>query len=167
MPRRAPSSIPLVLVSVLAVVLTACGERRGAVRAPAVPRTTHDDPGRGAAAGGRREVAPPVAPPPAATRPDQTGLATWYGSAFAGHKTANGELFDPSKLIAAHRKLPFGTWVEVRRVETGRTVRVRINDRGPWGHADRIIDLSKRAAQELGIVRDGVAKVELRVVPGP
>lgn len=98
---------------------------------------------------------------------DQNGLATWYGGSFAGKKTANGEIFDPSKLTAAHRKLPFGTWVEVRRPETGRTVRVRINDRGPFGDERRVIDLSRKAAEELDLIRDGVAKVELRVVDGP
>jgi rare lipoprotein A len=94
-------------------------------------------------------------------------MATWYGGAFAGKKTANGERFDPAKLTAAHRTLPFGTWVEVRRVDTGRTVRVRINDRGPWGDEKRIIDVSKRAADDLELVRDGVVRVELRVVEGP
>jgi rare lipoprotein A len=98
---------------------------------------------------------------------DQAGLATWYGGAFAGKKTANGERFDPSKYTAAHRKLKFGTWVEVRRVDTGRTVRVRINDRGPFGDDRRIIDLSKKAAEDLDIVHEGVSKVELRVVSGP
>lgn len=100
-------------------------------------------------------------------RPDQVGNATWYGAAFAGRKTANGERFDPKLYTAAHRKLPFGTWVEVRRVDTGRVVRVRINDRGPWGHDDRIIDLSRKAAEDLDIVRAGVARVEIRVVSGP
>ena len=98
---------------------------------------------------------------------DQTGNATWYGGAFAGKKTASGERFDPTKYTAAHRKLPFGTWVEVRRADTGRTVRVRINDRGPFGDDRRVIDLSRKAAEDLDIVREGVAKVELRVVDGP
>jgi rare lipoprotein A len=97
----------------------------------------------------------------------QVGMATWYGAAFAGRKTANGERFDPNQHTAAHRKLPFNTWVEVRRPDTGRTVRVRINDRGPWGDDKRIIDLSRRAAEELDLVRDGVVRVELRVVSGP
>jgi rare lipoprotein A len=63
--------------------------------------------------------------------------------------------------------LKLGTWVEVKRVDTGSTVRVRINDRGPWGDDRRIIDLSRAAAEKLGIVREGVAKVEVRVVSGP
>ncbi len=99
--------------------------------------------------------------------PDDTGLATWYGSELAGHKTASGERFDPRGMTAAHRKLPLGTWVEVRRVDTGTSVRVRINDRGPWGDSKKVIDLSRAAAEKLGVVRDGVAKVEIRVVSGP
>jgi rare lipoprotein A len=97
----------------------------------------------------------------------QVGFATWYGSALAGHRTANGERFDPSQMTAAHRTLPFDTWVEVRRVDTGDTVRVRITDRGPFGHEDRIVDLSRAAAQKLGILKRGLTRVELRVVQGP
>jgi rare lipoprotein A len=103
----------------------------------------------------------------AGAKPAQVGLATWYGDKFAGRKTSSGERFDPTAMTAAHRKLKLGTWVEVRRVDTGTSVRVRINDRGPWGDDRRIIDLSRAAADKLGIVRDGVAKVEVRVVAGP
>ncbi len=100
--------------------------------------------------------------------PDQVGLASWYGNAFAGKRTASGERFDPRLFTGAHKQLPFGTWVEVRRLDTGRTVRVRINDRGPNGRAKaRLIDLSRRAAEELDLVRDGVTRVELRIVGGP
>jgi rare lipoprotein A len=99
--------------------------------------------------------------------PYQTGLATWYGAALAGRKTASGERFDPGAHTAAHKTLPMNTWVEVRRVDTGRVVRVRINDRGPHGDPQRIIDVSRRAAEELDLVREGVARVELRLVSGP
>jgi rare lipoprotein A len=115
----------------------------------------------------------PVVPPNAPARPsesriDQVGLASWYGSEFAGRRTSNGERFDPRLFTAAHRELPFGTWVEVRRIDTGHTVRVRINDRGPNGRAaNRIIDLSRRAAEEIDLVRSGVVRVELRIVSGP
>jgi rare lipoprotein A len=104
---------------------------------------------------------------PSRSAPDQVGLATWYGKAFAGRRTSNGERFDPAQMTAAHRRLPFGTWVEVRRVDTGSSVRVRITDRGPWGDARRIIDVSRAAADAIGLTRAGVAKVELRVVRGP
>jgi rare lipoprotein A len=97
----------------------------------------------------------------------ESGYASWYGAALAGRRTASGERFDPRKMTAANRTLPFGTWVEVRRVDTGDVVRVRITDRGPFGHEDRIIDLSRAAADRLGILKAGVAKVELRIVDGP
>jgi rare lipoprotein A len=95
------------------------------------------------------------------------GNATWYGAALAGHRTANGERFDPRQMTAAHRFFAFGTWVEVACPDTGRRVRVRITDRGPFGHEERIIDLSRAAAEKLGIIHRGVARVELRVVEGP
>ncbi len=104
---------------------------------------------------------------PAGALPGQVGLATWYGESFAGKKTASGERFDPHAMTAAHRSLKMGTWVEVRRPDTGRAVRVRINDRGPFGDARKVIDLSRHAAQELDIVNEGTMRVEIRVVSGP
>jgi rare lipoprotein A len=97
----------------------------------------------------------------------ESGYASWYGAALAGRRTASGERFDPRKMTAAHRTLPFGTWVEVRRVDAADAVRVRITDRGPFGHEDRIIDLSRAAAQRLGMLKVGLVRVELRVVDGP
>jgi rare lipoprotein A len=97
----------------------------------------------------------------------QVGDATWYGARLAGHRTASGERFDPRQMTAAHRTLPFGTWVEVTCLDTGRRVRVRITDRGPFGHPNRVIDLAHAAAAKLGIVGRGIARVELRVVSGP
>jgi rare lipoprotein A len=94
----------------------------------------------------------------------QVGYATWYGAALAGHMTASGERFDPSKMTAAHRSLPFGTWVDVTRVDTGQTVRVRITDRGPWGHQERIIDLSHEAAKELGMLKTGMMRVKVTIL---
>lgn len=91
------------------------------------------------------------------------GLASWYGQEFAGRTTANGELFDPMRLTAAHRTLPFGTVLEVTNPANGRAVRVRINDRGPFV-GDRIIDLSYRAALELDLVELGVAPIQAHVV---
>lgn len=98
---------------------------------------------------------------------DRRGAASYYAEAFAGQKTASGEPFDPRALTAAHPSLPFGTRVRVTRA-TGaeRSVVVRINDRGPQSD-DRIIDLSKAAAQELGMIREGVIEVTLEVVDRP
>ena len=88
------------------------------------------------------------------------GLASFYGSP---QQTANGEQFNPRAMTAAHRTLPFGTKVRVTNVRSGRTVTVRINDRGPFVPG-RVIDLSQAAAEELGIVGRGIAKVKLDVV---
>jgi rare lipoprotein A len=104
---------------------------------------------------------------PQARNEVQVGYATWYGAELAGHKTASGERFDPSKMTAAHRSLPFGTWVDVMRVDTGQSVRVRITDRGPFGHKERIIDLSREAAKELGILKQGPTRVKITVLQEP
>ena len=90
-------------------------------------------------------------------------MASWYGREFHGRRTASGDRFDMHALTAAHRKLPFGTKVEVTNLKTGRKVVVRINDRGPWTRG-RIIDLSYAAAQRIGLARAGSGKVLLRVV---
>jgi len=92
---------------------------------------------------------------------NQTGVASWYG--YECRHTASGERYDPMSFTAAHRTLPFGTMVEVKNLSTGRTVMLRINNRGPYKKG-RVIDVSKKAAQELGMVTSGIAKVELAVV---
>jgi rare lipoprotein A len=91
------------------------------------------------------------------------GVASWYGEEFAGRTTANGEIFDPSQLTAAHRTLPFGTVLDIRNPKTSQTVRVRVNDRGPY-IGNRVIDLSYAAAREIGLVEPGVGEVEIAVV---
>ncbi|MFQ6117975.1 MAG: septal ring lytic transglycosylase RlpA family protein [Candidatus Bipolaricaulia bacterium] len=96
----------------------------------------------------------------------QVGIASWYGPGFHGNRTANGEIYDMYALTAAHKTLPFGTIVKVVDLDTGRSVVVRINDRGPFIKG-RIIDLSYAAAQELGMVQKGLAKVGLKIVKWP
>lgn len=91
----------------------------------------------------------------------QNGQASFYADKFVGRKTANGEIFRQRKRTAAHRTLPFGTKVKVKNLSNGRTVKVRINDRGPYA-AGRIIDLSKKAARKLGMVKQGVSNVQIR-----
>jgi peptidoglycan lytic transglycosylase len=93
----------------------------------------------------------------------ESGLATWYGGRHVGRKTASGEYFDARALTAAHRTLPFGTVVRVTDLESGRAVKVRINDRGPYAHVRRraIIDLSKTAAVALGMAREGVSRIRI------
>jgi rare lipoprotein A len=96
---------------------------------------------------------------------DETGLASWYGEAHNGRPTALGERFDMNALSAAHKTLPLPSLVEVTNLDNGTTATLRINDRGPFVEG-RIIDLSKAAAEELGMLRAGVAKVRVRYV-GP
>jgi len=91
------------------------------------------------------------------------GIASFYADDFHGKKTSNGEIFDMNGLTAAHRTLPFNTWLEVRNLSNGRSVIVRVNDRGPFIEG-RIIDLSYGAARELGMVNTGVQEVELVVL---
>jgi rare lipoprotein A len=91
----------------------------------------------------------------------QTGKASYYADKFNGRKTANGETFRNSKLTAAHKTLPFGTRVRVTNLSNGRSVRVRINDRGPFV-AGRIIDLSKKAAKKIDMVNAGVQEVKVK-----
>lgn len=93
----------------------------------------------------------------------ERGIASWYGPGFHGRKTANGETYDMHQLTAAHRTLPLGSVVQVRSLTNGRTVTVRINDRGPFVR-NRILDLSQAAAQALGMEGKGTDQVEIRVV---
>lgn len=94
---------------------------------------------------------------------DEVGYASWYGDELAGNPTANGERFNPKGISAAHKTLPLPTYVEVTALDTGRTILVRINDRGPFAN-DRLIDLSHGAAKQLGIDAQGIAGVRVRKV---
>ncbi|QHC34965.1 septal ring lytic transglycosylase RlpA family protein [Komagataeibacter xylinus] len=111
--------------------------------------------------GGRASVRRPPAMAHVPAHWNQHGLASWYGSGMQnGHATASGERFDPDALTAAHTRLPLGTRVRVHARSTGRSVVVRINDRGPY-HGHRIIDLSAEAARQLGIMGRGVSMVDI------
>ncbi len=96
-------------------------------------------------------------------RYSKVGVASYYGEAFAGRLTANGERFDPEKLTAAHRTLPFGTILNVTNLQNNESVVVRINDRGPFVR-NRVIDLSKAAARKIGMISSGIAEVRLEFV---
>lgn len=93
----------------------------------------------------------------------QKGLASYYHDSLHGNPTASGEPYDQDALTAAHRTLPFGTWVRVTNLENGRSVELRINDRGPFVEG-RIIDVSRRAARKLDFVRQGVVPVRVEVL---
>lgn len=92
-----------------------------------------------------------------------SGMASWYGPGFHGRRSASGEVFNQNALTAAHRSLPFGTLVRVTNLNTGASVTVRINDRGPYSHG-RVIDLSAAAARSIGLIQSGVARVQVDVI---
>ena len=144
---------PLRLLWLLALV--ACGSRRE----PQLPAVSPPPP----------VAAVPAADEGAGYRPTapayQRGEASYYHDGLAGNRTAGGEIYDPSQLTAAHRKLPFGTVIDVVR-DDGRWVRVRVNDRGPFIRG-RVVDVSRRAAEHIGLIRPGVAGVTIYVVSQP
>lgn len=90
----------------------------------------------------------------------QSGSASWYGPGFHGRKTASGERFNMYAYTAAHRYLPLGSRIRVTNVETGKSIVVKVNDRGPY-HGNRILDLSKAAARSLGMIKSGTCNVKL------
>jgi rare lipoprotein A len=109
---------------------------------------------------------PPIAKIPASPQPTitETGLASWYGSRHHGKRTASGEIFNQDKFTAAHRTLPWDTRVKVTNLANGKSVEVRINDRGPFSKG-RIIDLSRAAARSLGMVEQGITTVRIEWLP--
>lgn len=144
----------------------------GTAKPPAPRRTTTVEPKRAKPKPrpARPAVAATVAPdPPVAVAPAgsqvERGFAVWYGR---GKMTASGERFDKRAMAAAHRTLPFGTRVRVTHARTGKSVVVRINDRGPYGKKrERIIDLTEAAAAVIGIIEAGVAPVTVEILEGP
>ena len=115
------------------------------------------------------ETTPETPTPPARPVPEapenwtETGIASWYGEPFHGRITASGETYDMDRLTAAHPTLPFGTRILVENLDNGRTVTLRVNDRGPFVK-DRILDVSRRAARELEMLGPGTARVRVTVV---
>jgi rare lipoprotein A len=115
-----------------------------------------------AAASGCAATRPTVSSPSAFV---QEGWASYYGTAHHGRRTASGERFDEHQLTAAHRSLPFGTLVRVTNLGNGREVVVTINDRGPF-RKHRVIDVSSRAARDLGFLRQGTVRVRIEAIRG-
>lgn len=118
--------------------------------------------GRAAAATARSSSRPAAASAPDVDGDVERGVASYYSDSLAGNTTANGERYDPSARTAAHRTLRFGTRVRVTR-EDGRSVEVCVNDRGPFVRG-RIIDLSRSAAEAIGMIRSGISEVTVRVL---
>lgn len=102
--------------------------------------------------------------------PVQFGLASWYGPGFHGEETASGEIFDQREMVAAHRSLPLGSVIRVTNLENGRSVILRVIDRGPYGRNFRngtIVDVSRGAARRLGFIKTGLVRVRVEVVRQP
>jgi len=113
---------------------------------------------------------PPVPQPAVAQQPrvgsTETGVASWYGPPYHGRRAADGEIYDMEKMTAAHRTLPFNTWVHVRNLTNEKSCEVRITDRGPFVDG-RVIDLSKAAARSIDMLGPGTATVELTIMAAP
>lgn len=152
----------------LALALAACSSsnsridpKYGVAASPRVSKAAYIPSG-----GGRYQVGKPYKiagkwyKPKEVTRYEKTGVASWYGDAFHGRKTANGEIYNMNAYSAAHPTLPLPSYVRVTNLANGNSVVVRVNDRGPFAH-NRLIDLSKRAAGVLDFRRQGVAKVHV------
>jgi rare lipoprotein A len=115
----------------------------------------------------RAQVPPPPPPQPSAVPGAvETGIASWYGHPYHGRRAADGETYDMETLVAAHRTLPFNTWVRVYNLNNNKTVDVRIIDRGPFVDG-RIIDLSHAAAQAIDMIGTGIAQVRVEILSAP
>lgn len=109
---------------------------------------------------------PAAKPKPVPIGYTEQGIASWYGIPYHGRPAADGEIYDMETLVAAHRVLPFNTWLKVTNLSNGKTVDVRVIDRGPFVN-NRIIDLSKAAARQIGLLGPGTGEVRLQVISAP
>lgn len=140
---------PVLMVG-LALLMSGCGKKKH-VRVAATPAPSH----------ARRAPAPAVA-----LGYSEEGIASWYGIPYHGRPAADGEIYDMETLVAAHRTLPFNTWLRVTNLANGKSVVLRVIDRGPFVDG-RIIDLSKAAARQIDLLGPGIGRVRLEVVAAP
>lgn len=152
----------LIVVVAALVLLSACGKKKSKIPVP--PPPTPSAPAPSAPVNVTPVPRPPAVPAPLGQV--QRGMASWYGNPYHGRRAADGEIYDMETFVAAHRTMPFQTWVRVRNVANGKTVDVRIIDRGPFVN-NRIIDLSHAAAKEIELIGPGTAQVELTVISSP
>jgi rare lipoprotein A len=137
----------------MTAMLSSCAHHRKTARGPAAPAPSPKV----------RERKPPASVPVGYS---EEGIASWYGIPFHGRAAADGEIYDMEKLVAAHRVLPFNTWLRVTNLNNGKTADVRVIDRGPFVDG-RIIDLSKAAARQIGLLGPGVGPVRIEVISAP
>jgi rare lipoprotein A len=144
---RFARSIPFIALALVLALLSACGRKHRKVYTARQPRPQHQ----------------PRAVPVGTT---EVGMASWYGLPYHGRPAADGEIYNMETLVAAHRTLPFNTWLKVTDLNNGRSVTVRVIDRGPFV-GNRIIDLSKAAARQIQMIGPGTARVRLEVIAAP
>jgi len=156
-------------LAIAALALTGCAHKKHAKRLPAPPAAPGPAaPSRPSAPAANPPAAPTPrpAPVPAAPGYTETGVASWYGHPYHGRQAADGEIYDMETMVAAHRTLPFDTWVRVYNLDRDKNVDVRIIDRGPFIDG-RIIDLSHAAARAIELIGPGLARVRLEVISSP
>lgn len=151
----------IVQLVILSALLAACGSSH--VKMPADNQIPTGANGGVAKVGNPYKIAGKWYTPKAQPNYDEVGIASWYGKQFHGKKTANGEIYNMNALTAAHKTLPLPTNVKVTNLNNGRSIIVRVNDRGPFV-GDRVIDLSRRAAQILGFTNQGTTKVRIQAL---
>lgn len=157
MDRAAPA-----LVFIL-VAAASCGHKKqNAIYVPPAPAPKTSAPNTTAAATPPRHIAPQPLP----VGYTEEGVASWYGIPYHGRRAADGEIYDMETLVAAHKLMPFNTWLKVTNLTNGKTVDVRIIDRGPFVDG-RIIDLSKAAARQIDLLGPGIGRVRLQVIAAP
>jgi rare lipoprotein A len=149
--RIAAMAVPLLL-------LPACGRKNKSARLPPPPQPAHTT-GKAVNGSSKRPIS-------VAVGYVEQGTASWYGVPYHGRPAADGEIYDMEKLVAAHRLLPFNTWLRVTNLQNNKTVDVRVIDRGPFVDG-RIIDLSKAAARQIDLLGPGVGPVRLEVIATP
>jgi rare lipoprotein A len=155
-----------VVLPLLLVFLVGCSHKPVAVAVPEAPHPAEAQPAESANAAPSISTEPPEFPLDAKPLWSETGIASWYGAPYHNRRAANGEVYDMHAMTAAHRTLPLGTIVRVTDVKTGSSALVRITDRGPFIEG-RVIDLSRSAAEKVGIVQRGTAEVRIDVLKTP
>jgi len=150
------TALLLILIGAIGA-LSGCGHKKHTKASAPPPPPPQQQPAS-------RPSRPPAVPAPVGQ--SETGVASWYGHPYHGRQAADGEIYDMETLVAAHRTLPFNTWVRVVNLRNNKSVDVRIIDRGPFVDG-RIIDLSHAAADAIDLVRAGIGPVKLEVISGP
>jgi rare lipoprotein A len=156
-PINFDSSRVILLTCFLLMLSGACGHKKqNMAQVPPAPRPAQQTPG----------PQPPVMPQRLPVGYVEEGIASWYGIPYHGRRAADGEIYDMETLVAAHKLMPFNTWLHVTNLSNGRTVNVRIIDRGPFVEG-RIVDLSKAAARQIDLLGAGITRVRLEVIAAP